>query len=310
MKTTFYQRLDKCLFEADEFTKIARKLADEGEKTETRRAFLGRGLGTAVAGSLNPVALAAPVAPAALATSHTIKNLFLKNQGLWSRLLEGDNGEIVYDDMRPKIPSNALVNMLRRFAGSDDEANPDFYEILNHRKTLFSSLTDSDLRTVIAQCGTEHDRQLLLDGIYHSALDNSDNTLGHLAKLGKGYGISGDDVLKLVVNRAKDVIYTGRHSPKSLQISMDLINKQVDQLSNKLEQVGLKPSITQNIKNHIQSVQKDVIQRIEQAERQEAMAREKKQHELDLIRWEGEGGALAKESKFAKRLNQLLETIR
>ena len=77
------------ILEADDLTKISRTLADAGEETETRRSFLGKGFGAVVAGSLNPVATASSVAsPAALATSHSIKQILLANPELWQKILE------------------------------------------------------------------------------------------------------------------------------------------------------------------------------------------------------------------------------
>ena len=300
--TAFNRRLNRCLLEADDLTRIARKLADAGEETETRRKFLSRGLGATVAGGLNP--LAATASPAAIATSHNIKNLLLSNRGLWSRLLAGEEGESVSTERHlPQISGNALVNMLRTYAGGDDGP-----EILTYRKTLISSLTDSDLKTVIAQCGTENERHLLLHNFYSTALDFDDELLDTYAKLSKGYGISGDDVLQLAVDNARDVIYNAGRNPKELQLCMSRIQETIDQLSNKLEKVGLKPSITQNAHNYIKRVQKDAAQRIEQAERKEAIARDKTQDQYDLMRWEDEGGALGStnESKFARRLSRKL----
>ncbi len=62
MRTTFYQRLDKVLLEADDLTNIARKLADEGEDTINRREALRRGAGAVAAGSLGSTSGAATAA--------------------------------------------------------------------------------------------------------------------------------------------------------------------------------------------------------------------------------------------------------
>ena len=88
-------------------------------------------------------------------------------------------------------------------------------------------------------------------------------------------------------------------------------------LANNLQALNIKynPTLLNKMNDELKIVQKEAVGRFRARLNDNALERvekdksDRKQDQFDLLRWEGEGGALAKENKFEKRLNQLLENI-
>ena len=328
------------ILEADDLTKISRTLADAGEETETRRSFLGKGFGAVVAGSLNPVATASSVAsPAALATSHSIKQILLANPELWQKILGGVDpfsGEILSGwetDDEALATGKTLIKILKSnaFVSDNDDENEE-ESIIGYRHQLLSSLTDADL-SMIAQSDSEgmgkqqsaNDLIGLLSDAYHtgdttiSKNMDFDSGIRALVRLARGYKTSGDELMKILLDNIR-WLGSPYHSKNPGMLMGDIENtiNYIEYVKNTLSNCGLSPSpqAIKTIDNYIRQIKDNTISKIERAERKEASDRDKKevaakdqkQDQYDLMRWEGEGGALGptNESKFARRLSRIL----
>ena len=365
--TAFNRRLNRCLLEADDLTKISRTLADAGEETVNRRDALRRGAGAVAAGMLSGHQATA-----------SIFKLLKDNPKLWTELVTAaiNPGHLSYDSHGSRkdltsedwnaIKSGLFGSLQQRVIGpiskvgkkkykpwEDRLSSPESDALKRQAYLVIKDLNLSQLSTLGR--GIPSDLIEDLTKRFASMLDTGNDRTrynrGNILereqdiKLAKTFNITGTDILRSAMKRRQRFINfhlglaknkllgtdvgddefdefetydpTNPKMSNELKRQIDMATNGIEHLVTNLQRMGIPcpSSLTAEATKQIKQLRQDAIMRfdkINKEKRDEQLQANKKsqdaEDQYDLMRWEGEGGALGptNESKFARRLSRIL----